>query len=848
MSGGARGRRRAGGRTRLPPIGQAAWRGRGSCPAESTTLRTGDNWNVMVRGILSILFGLAVVAGATAAAAPASVREIRIRSAWGGLGTPRDETITIRARKGKLERDGIRVEQAKADALIAALRARLISEPEATNLGITAPWIEKQIADPKGRFRLEVARATQSQTALLAETLRDPGRVAQILPSLFRYFRTDDYPAARVEVIFDDGSQLNAETDSQYPFMVPWRVSSNDAPTYNADISRAVANLLSKKSPNKDRLAGSGVAYELISTAKRAIERDWNLRGSEDRAGEALAALRLTYEVVASEIHPSHHPEYGTATYKGEPQQMNLHATLRKPFFPPGVTVALVLEQAQGKVEGIQRFLATAEKYEKLALSVPWLTQYMRANPRASIRISFVQDRSFGEKALRTFADDMRLRDRLDLVERVRAEQSEIVLLIAGNQYAESYWLLFPDKHMLLWRFGGPTGLLKWKADDFPAGECVEYKIPRGGCAGSEITPEGELAAARAPRDQVCVTSNRRERPTIGGEDTLFSVESGRRGGFIDKTGRVVIPLCFDGTGDFSEGLARFERDKKWGYLDMAGNVVIEPVFPWAQEFSEGLARVQIAGTRLGPDAHWGFINRTGSIVIDERKVSGLGESWNMGSNGFESAFHDGLAMIDAGGKKGYVDKTGKVVISPQFAYAYPFSGGLAAATESADGPWGFIDKTGAWAIAPSYEYASSFSEGLASVNRTRKCGYIDTTGTMVLQPETRGETDCATIAGEFSGGLARWKFGKKYGFIDRTGKTVIKPVYDLTYHFAEGLAAVMVGGHWGYIDAAGKMVIPLMPLNRAEDFHNGLAPVVTKDGSHGYVDRAGKFVWPPER
>jgi hypothetical protein len=304
-------------------------------------------------------------------------------------------------------------------------------------------------------------------------------------------------------------------------------------------------------------------------------------------------------------------------------------------------------------------------------------------------------------------------------------------------------------------------------------------------------------------------------------------VEDRGRGGFIDRTGTIAIPVCFDAVGDFSEGLARFERDQKWGYLDKTGTVVIEPTFQWAQEFSEGLARAQVSGSQLGIDAKWGFIDKTGSVVIDERKDPSFGEHSNIRSDSAESAFHDGLALVDDAGKKGYIDKTGKVVIAPQFTYAYPFAEGLAAATKLASGDdgWGHIDKTGRWVVKPRFEWASSFSGGLAPVSRTRNCGYVDVHGALVLQPRVSpGETDCATVWGDFVNGLARWKFGNKYGFIDSTGKTVIKPKFDLTFHFSEGLAAVMLGGKWGYIDTAGKMVILPMPLMRAEDFHHGLA------------------------
>ena len=282
----------------------------------------------------------------------------------------RDETVSIRARNGTLTSDGKRAAQSNVETLAAALRAPIIPAPDPANLGVTPPWLDQQIADPRGRFRLEAARATASQRALLTNTLKDRQKIERVVPTLFSYVRMDDYPGATVEVTFDDGTKLTAETHSYYPFMLPWSLGIQREQTYNADISRAVANLLGKKSPNKDRLAGSTFPDELVETTKRSIDREWNLLGSEDRAGDALAALRASYEVVASEIGPYHHSEYGTATYKGEPEQVNLHATLRKSSFPPGVTVALVLARVQGRVEGIDRFLSSAEKYENLALSV----------------------------------------------------------------------------------------------------------------------------------------------------------------------------------------------------------------------------------------------------------------------------------------------------------------------------------------------------------------------------------------------------------------------------------------------------------------------------------------------
>ncbi len=120
--------------------------------------------------------------------------------------------------------NGKRVDQSKVDALIAALRAPIISAPDPANLGVTSPWLDQQIADQKGRFRLEVSRATASQRALLTNTLKDRLKIERLVPTLFSYVRMDDYPGATVEVTFDDRAKLTAETHSYYPFMLPGRL------------------------------------------------------------------------------------------------------------------------------------------------------------------------------------------------------------------------------------------------------------------------------------------------------------------------------------------------------------------------------------------------------------------------------------------------------------------------------------------------------------------------------------------------------------------------------------------------------------------------------------------------
>jgi hypothetical protein len=166
---------------------------------------------------------------------------------------------------------------------------------------------------------------------------------------------------------------------------------------------------------------------------------------------------------------------------------------LKKSDLPPNVTEALVLEYKDGNVEGLEMFLRSMQKYENSLMSIPWLTGYIREHEKIPIQISYVHNASFGEKALKVFTSDMHAIGKDNLAQQAKTDQPDITLLMAGNTYAASYWLVLPDKSAVLWRYNGPSGLLKWKPSDFPIHECGEYAEPFGGCVGATIDPQGNL-------------------------------------------------------------------------------------------------------------------------------------------------------------------------------------------------------------------------------------------------------------------------------------------------------------------------------------------------------------------
>lgn len=90
-----------------------------------------------------------------------------------------------------------------------------------------------------------------------------------------------------------------------------------------------------------------------------------------------------------------------------------------------------------------------------------------------------------------------------------------------------------------------------------------------------------------------------------------------------------------------------------------------------------------------------------------------------------------GLARVKLSGKWAYIDRTGRIVINPQFEEAGDFAEGLAPVKMG--GKWGYVDRTGRIIINPQFEEAGTFAEGLARVKLNGKWGYVDRKGQMVI-------------------------------------------------------------------------------------------------------------------
>ncbi len=224
----------------------------------------------------------------------------------------------------------------------------------------------------------------------------------------------------------------------------------------------------------------------------------------------------------------------------------------------------------------------------------------------------------------------------------------------------------------------------------------------------------------------------------------------------------------------------------------------------------------------------YGYMDTTGRVLITTQ---------------FKDAqsFSDGFAAVEVDGKWGYIDRNGQMMIQPQFLKARPFVDGRARVEVSPDS-WRYIDRTGKVASDIVFKwsiYADDFSEGLAAI-------YVEDAKRFECLPGV--DQDVRRQYNDEGRPYVSSSFCGRWGFVDLAGKLVIDPQFIEAFRFSDGLAAVRVRSPnvedqkswlYGYIDRTGARVIAPQ-FEAAFDFSEGVARVVV-NGRKTFIDRTGK-------
>lgn len=241
-----------------------------------------------------------------------------------------------------------------------------------------------------------------------------------------------------------------------------------------------------------------------------------------------------------------------------------------------------------------------------------------------------------------------------------------------------------------------------------------------------------------------------------------FGENPHRMYGCINHSGDIVVSPAFSCLHPFSEGMAAFQEGGVWGFIDIGGKKVIPSRFESAGDFHDGLAPVKIATNK------YYYINKEGKEVLTKTSnlVLSFDEYFPGGRAMFQNAHNfcdglarvtcyekngvidtsgrfreektpvwmkcsEGLAVVHEGGKRGYRDSHGDLIIPCRFDDAAPFHEGIAAVI--LNGKVGYIDRCGSFIIKPTFDKGRNFHEGLAAVEKDGRWGYIDRSGEQVI-------------------------------------------------------------------------------------------------------------------
>lgn len=278
----------------------------------------------------------------------------------------------------------------------------------------------------------------------------------------------------------------------------------------------------------------------------------------------------------------------------------------------------------------------------------------------------------------------------------------------------------------------------------------------------------------------------------------------------------------------------------KYGFINRKGKIKIKPEFDIAKPMNEGLAYVE-SGDKKGyidSKGNWKIIFVTKREYINFEQYLN-GDKQKIKNINYCYPFSEGYAVISSANKYGYCNTSGKIVIPMRYTSANSFREGLAGVGIDKKGKkyYGFIDSKGKWIINPEYDFVFAFSDGLAAVKKEDKWGFINMKGESMIKNKYRA-------VWSFSEGLAPVCKKNIWGCVDKNDTVVIPFEFKRINSFSEGLAiASDDSGQYGYINKKGSFVIP-PSFDNCLDFSEGLASV-SKNDKWGYIDKKGNYVVP---
>lgn len=235
----------------------------------------------------------------------------------------------------------------------------------------------------------------------------------------------------------------------------------------------------------------------------------------------------------------------------------------------------------------------------------------------------------------------------------------------------------------------------------------------------------------------------------------LYAVVSGKVGTLDSENFTTKLPCAYDYLSDFAtrmkitngvrmeQRLAVCRLNGKYGIVNSEGKQIQPMAFDELRKDVSDPSSKELPDMGSARDLHvrigdkWGILTADGEQLA-EVKFDSVG------------VFHDGLAVVKAAERYGYIDRSGAIVIPIQWMAAYDFSEGLAALRVDKK-HFQFINTAGTVVIkSKKYDSVGRFRNGICRVVKGGKVKWIDTRGKELKDESNSAKEDEGSDANHF--------------------------------------------------------------------------------------------------
>lgn len=322
--------------------------------------------------------------------------------------------------------------------------------------------------------------------------------------------------------------------------------------------------------------------------------------------------------------------------------------------------------------------------------------------------------------------------------------------------------------------------------------------------------------------------------PTL--DEYHFKVLKNGKYGFVDLSGKEVIPCVYDKANSFINGFVSVNKDGKWGCIDKNNKIIIPFDYDCISQHSQNNVLCVQKGIK------WGLRDIFNGVFCDFK----FDEIYS-NSNAFDIFY--AFSKL----KYGLVDKFGNVILN--FKYdKVSFTGSTRFTVLSKNGKYAFFDNSDKKFITdfefdvPPFRdiyYYQTVDSGISDnpvfpVRKNGKWAFMDCNGNLLsdyiyddepYEPQGFFENLCVV------------KKDDKYGAVDLCGNLAIPLMYDSLGNSSCSLLCAKKGEKTGCINQKNETLIPFGKYSVINSFCDGIASVVDEKCGNQYIKINGEVI-----